>query len=116
VQEPHPSFKEERAVPTLELGVLVLTLVSALVGVVGIYWSRSEPSSWRCRGGHALFVLNLLALGGAGLVAAALRTQGLPAVGLVSGLLIVGMAWEGPTSVPLRTSLPNQIPSDGQPS
>src|SRR5258707_15836394 len=107
---------EERIVSTLEFGVLVLTLVTAAVGGWSIYWARAEPDSWRCRGGHLLFVLNLLALGAAGLVAAVARAQGLPPLGLVAGLLIVGMMWEGPAPVSRRaTHVTHSIPPDGQP-
>jgi hypothetical protein len=102
-------------VPTMELSVLVLTLVTAAVGGWSIYWARSETQCWRGRGGRFLFVLNLLALGGTGLVAASTRAQGLAPLGLVAGLLIVGMTWEGPPSTARRRSpLGQQIPPDGQ--
>ena len=101
---------------TLEFGVLVLTLVTAAVGGWSIYWARAEPDSWRCRGGHLLFVMNLLALGAASLVAAVARAQGLPPLGLVAGLLIVGMMWEGPAPASRRaTHVAHSIPPDGQP-
>jgi hypothetical protein len=88
---------EERFVFTLNLGVLVLTLLSATVGGLSIHWARTEPPSWRCRGGHILFVVNLVVIGGTSLVAAFLRAPGLAPLGLVAGLLLVGMVWEGPT-------------------
>src|SRR5437868_4462346 len=106
---------EERAVSTLDFGVLVLTLVNAVVGGWSIYWARSGPESWRCRGGHLLFVLNLISLGAAGLVAALARAQGLPPLGLVAGLLIVAMMWEGPAPAARRPGpVPQHMPPDGQ--
>ena len=89
---------------TLNGSVLVLTLVNAVVGGLSIYWARAEPQSWRCRGGCILFVLNLLALGIGGLIAASMRAQGLPPLGLVAGLLIVGMMWEGPSASQRRAA------------
>ena len=102
---------------TLEFGVLILTLACAAVGAWSIWWARAEPQSWRCRGGQVLFVVNLIGVGAAGLVAASARAQGLPALGLVAGLLIVGMMWEGPAPEVRRTaSIPRHIPPDGQAS
>ena len=80
----------------LDAGLLVLTLLNAVVGGWSIHWARAEPQSWRCRGGCILFVVNLLALGITGIIAAVARAQGLPPLGLVGGLLIVGMMWERP--------------------
>jgi hypothetical protein len=87
---------EERLVSSLELAVLVLTLITGAVGGWSIYWARVEPPCWRCRGGRILFLVNLLALGAISLIAALARAQGLPPLGLVAGLLIVGMMWDGP--------------------
>jgi hypothetical protein len=87
-------------VSMLELAVTVLTLVTAAVGAWSIYWARTEPHCWRCRGGRILFVINLLAIGGTGLVAAFTRAQGLPPLGLVAGLLTIGMLWERPAPKP----------------
>jgi hypothetical protein len=106
---------EERLVSTLEFGVLILTLVNAAIGGWSIYWARAEPRSWRCRGGQLMFVLNLIAVGAAGLVAASARAQGLPPLGLVAGLLIVGMMWEGPAPATRRaTPIAQHLPADGQ--
>ena len=98
----------------MELSVLALTLVTAAVGGWSIYWARSETPCWRGRGGRWLFVVNLLALGGAGSVAAFTRAQSLAPLGLVAGLLIVGMMWEGPPPTRRRTPLGQQLPPDGQ--
>ena len=89
---------EERLVALLELGVLFLTLLNAGVGVLSVYWARSDSPSWRCRSGCILFSVNLVALGIAGVVAALARAQGLPPLGLVAGLLIVAMMWERPVA------------------
>lgn len=98
----------------LDLSVLVLTLVTAAVGSWSIYWARSETGCWRGRGGRWLFVVNLLALGGAGLVAAFTRAQCLAPLGLVAGLLIVGMMWDGPPPARRRGPLGQPFPPDGQ--
>jgi hypothetical protein len=87
-------------VSMLELAVTVLTLVTAAVGAWSIYWARTEPHCWRCWGGRILFVINLLTIGGIGLVAAFTRAQGLPPLGLVAGLLTIGMLWERPGAKP----------------
>lgn len=89
----------------LELAVTILTVATALVGTWSIYWARSEPPCWRCRGGRILFVVNLLTIGATGLVAAFTRAQGLPPLGLVAGLLTIGMLWERPA--------PKQIQEQG---
>jgi hypothetical protein len=87
---------EERPVAILEFGVLIFTLLAAVVGIWSIYWVRVRPHCWRGRGGRILFIVNFLALGAIGLVAAFTRAQGLSPLGLVAGLLVVGMLWEGP--------------------
>lgn len=105
---------------TLDLGVLILTLITAAVGSWSIHWAKADPQSRRCRGGRILFVANLLTVGAVGLVAAFTRTPGLPPLGLVAGLLIVGMMWEGPEANPRRTpprrapSRTPPVPPDGQ--
>ena len=54
------------------------------------------------------FVVTLLSLGGMALFAAIVHADGLAPLGLLSGLLIVGMLWEGAVpavgddSTPLR--------------
>jgi hypothetical protein len=87
---------EERRMALLNLGVLGLTAVTAVVGVWSLHWARDESTGWRCRSGCILFAVNLVILGITGIVAASLRAQGLPPLGLVAGLLIVGMMWERP--------------------
>jgi hypothetical protein len=98
-------------VSVLELAVMVLTLVSAAVGAWSIYWAHGEPPCWRCRGGRILFVVNLLAIGATGVVAAFTRAQWLPPLGLVAGLLTIGMLWERPATKPHPA--PQHIPPDG---
>lgn len=93
----------------LELVVLCLTLITAVVGALSIYWARADRSCWRCHGGRVLFVVNLLAIGVTGLVAAFTRAQGLPPLGLVAGLLTIGMLWERPAGRPHST--PPLVPS-----
>jgi len=105
-------------VAALEFGVLLLTVLNALIGAWSLHWARSEPTCWRCRSGCILFAVNLLVLGITGIVAAVTRAQGLPPLGLVAGLLIVGMMWEGPIrSLPRarqhREPVPNSTVTEG---
>jgi hypothetical protein len=102
---------EEHVVSTLELSILVLTAVTAAVGCWSIYWARTDSSCWRGRGGRILFVANLLVLGGTGVIAALARAQGLPPLGLIAGLLVVGVMWEGPAPAPGHVP---EMPPDGQ--
>jgi hypothetical protein len=88
----------------LELSVLVATLLCAGLGAWSIYWAKSEATDRRSIWGHSLFVLTLLALGATGLVAALCRSAGLPPLGLVAGLLVVGMLWDGSPHVSARHS------------
>jgi hypothetical protein len=80
----------------VELTVLVATLAGLLLGVCCIYWVKVHPSARRAQWGRRLFVVTLLSLGGVALFAAIVRADGLAPLGLLSGLLIVGMLWEGP--------------------
>ena len=82
--------------PTFELLVLLLTLVSLLLGGISICWARGEDGRIRTRWGRRLFVITLLLLGAVGSFAATLRSGGLPPLGILAGLLIVAMLWEGP--------------------
>jgi hypothetical protein len=93
-------------VALLDLAVLVLTFLNAAIGAWSLHWARSEPTCWRCRSGCILFAVNLLVLGITGIVAALTRAQGLPPLGLVAGLLIVGMMWERPAARQHREPLP----------
>jgi hypothetical protein len=108
----HQSFKEERGVSSLQLGVPLVTLLAATVGGWSIHWAKTDPYGWRCLGGRILFVVNLLGVGAAGLVAAFTRAQGLPPLGLVAGLLIVGMLWEGPAATQRRPATSPHLPPD----
>jgi hypothetical protein len=90
-------------VPILELSILSSTILCALVGGWCIYWSKhteERPARW----GRCGFIGVLLALGALALVAALARSGGLPPLGLVAGLLVVGMLWEGtPEPAPVQS-------------
>jgi len=83
----------------VELSVLVIMIFGLLLGSCCIYWVNVRPCARLARWGRCLFVVILLILGGAALVAALTRAEGLAPLGLLSGLLIVGMLWEGPVAV-----------------
>lgn len=78
----------------LELSILFSTLLCGLLGGWCIYWSKRGDER-RALWGRCAFMCVLLALGGIALVAVLMRSAGLPPLGLVSGLLVVGMLWEG---------------------
>jgi hypothetical protein len=94
---------EESAVSTLELLILVMTATAAAVGIWSIHWARRASSCWRGRSGRVLFVTNLLVLGGVGAAAALARAQGLPLCGLVAGMLVVGITWDGGAATHVQT-------------
>ena len=82
----------------VELIVLIATLVGLLSGGCCIYWVKVWPHTRHAWWGQRLFVVTLLSLGGMALFAALVHADGLAPLGLLSGLLTVGMLWEG--SVP----------------
>ncbi len=84
----------------IEVTVLIATLLGLLLGGCCIYWVKVKPCKRRARWGRRLFILTLLALGIVALVAAVMRADGLAPLGLLSGMLIVGMLWEGPVAMP----------------
>jgi hypothetical protein len=84
---------------------LPLTLgLGLLLGLWGICWARLSPRARLARWGQCLFILTFLALGAATFAAALYRLDGLAPLGLLSGLLVVGMVWDGPR--PAARSLP----------
>ncbi len=99
---------------SFDLGVLAMTVFIAAVGGVSIHWARADAGSRRARGGRVLFVLTLLGIGAIASAAAFARAQGLPPLGIVAGLLIVGMTWESPT--PRRVPRAEPLSPDGQAS
>jgi hypothetical protein len=82
----------------VEFSLLAMTLIGLFLGSCCIYWVNLRPSARRARWGRGLFVVSLLTLGGAVLLAALTRNEGLAPLGLLSGLLIVGMLWENPVT------------------
>ena len=80
----------------VEFAFLVTSLIGLLIGSGCIYWAKVRPTARRAAWGRRLFIVTLLVLGLAGLIAALIRADGLAPLGLLSGLLIVGMLWESP--------------------
>jgi hypothetical protein len=89
-------MEELSVVMLVELVVLISTLVGLCLGGGSIYWVKVKPCPRRARWGRWLFIITLLSLGLVALLAAILRADGLAPLGLLSGMLIVGMLWEGP--------------------
>ena len=79
----------------VELLVLIVTLLGLFSGVSCIYWVKMWPRTRHALWGQRLFIVTLLSLGGMALFAALVHADGLAPLGLLSGLLIVGMLWEG---------------------
>jgi hypothetical protein len=97
---PTTTFKEERSVSMwLEVFLLIVALLGLSMGSCCIYWVNVRPSARQAWWGRRLFVVALLILGGAALLAAFTHAEGLAPLSLLSGLLIVGMLWENPAAV-----------------
>jgi hypothetical protein len=90
----------------VELSVLIATLLGLGTGGCSIYWVKANPSARQARWGRRLFIVTLLALGGVAFFAAIMHADGLAPLGLSSGLLTVGMLWEGPAHVVQDDSTP----------
>jgi hypothetical protein len=84
--------------PHIELWLASLLLCFLFLGGFSISLARSEHHPIRAWWGRALFILVLVALGATGLIGAFLHAEGLAPVGLLGGLLVVAMLWEGPPS------------------
>jgi hypothetical protein len=91
----------------IEFAVLLATLVGLLLGSWCIYWVKVKPTARRAMLGRRLFIVTLLSLGIVALIAAILRADGLAPLGLLSGLLTVGMLWEGPVATPADDTSPS---------
>jgi hypothetical protein len=83
-----------------------------LLGLWGIVWARLHPTARSARWGKCLFVVTFLILGAATFLAALYRLDGLAPLGLLSGLLVVGMLWEGPrrATTPAEMTDPPPLP------
>jgi hypothetical protein len=69
------------------------------LGLWSILWVRFSPTARLARWGMYLFTVTFLALGTATFLAAVNHLDGLAPLGILSGLLVVGMVWEGPRPV-----------------
>jgi hypothetical protein len=89
------------------------------LGLWGILWARLSPTARAARWGKCLFVVTFLALGAATFLAALNRLDGLAPLGLLSGLLVVGMVWDGPRPaarpLPVYDGLPEFLESPALP-
>ena len=80
-----------------------------VLGLWGICWARLGPTHGRrARWGKCLFLVTFLVLGAATFLAAIQRLDGLAPLGLLSGLLVVGMVWDGPR--PAVRTVPDGLP------
>lgn len=82
--------------PAIELCLASLTVGFLLLGGFSITLARAEANQAHARWGRSLFLVVLLALGVTGLIGAFMRAEGLAPLGLLAGLLVVAMLWEGP--------------------
>jgi hypothetical protein len=85
---------EERTIPVLEVWLLALTLIGLVAGIFAIIWARTTRAGTRVSWGRRLFICTLLFLGGACLVAAFHRADGLVHLGLSAGSLVICMLWD----------------------
>ena len=87
------------------------------LGLWGILWVRLSPTPRQARWGKFLFVFTFLALGGATFLAAVHRLDGLAPLGMLSGLLVVGMVWDGPRPAAASPGLPfsDRLPEIAEP-
>lgn len=81
----------------LENSYLILALAGMVTGTWGVLWARTSQRRTLGWWGRVLFVGALLMLGAASWMAALDRADGLIALGLSSGALVVLMLWEAPT-------------------
>src|SRR5215475_3481320 len=83
----------------LDHGFYLLTLAGAGLGGWSICWARAADRPGRVRWGHCLFVITCLGLGLCLVAAACWQANGMAALGLCLGLLLVAMCWEAPARV-----------------
>jgi hypothetical protein len=95
INDPSRSWRDSMVSMVIEMTVLIATLAGVLAGGCGIYFVKMLPNRRHARWGRRLFVATLLWLGGTALFAALTHADGLAPLGLLSGLLVVGMLWEG---------------------
>lgn len=84
--------------PELEFGLAALTLLSLVMGGLGLYWARGSRQRRRALWGYCLFFAALFFVSVSSLVAAAYQAEGLAPVGILAGALVVGMVWELPAA------------------
>jgi hypothetical protein len=101
--------KSKEAIAMLDQGLFWLTLMGAVLGGCSIYWARSADPTLACWG-RRLFLATCVGMGACALLAAVLHAQGLTALGLCLGLLVVAVSWEAPSSL----SEARAIPADDQ--
>ncbi len=83
---------------TSSLLILLVTLVVAGLGLLGIAWARSGGGTARVCRGQRLFFAVLSLLAAAVLVAAWQPQRGFVYAGLAVGVLLITMLWEGPAT------------------
>ncbi len=80
---------------TLDLCLLFVTPAGFLLGGWAIYWARGQDHPVLRHWGHWLFTSTISVMGFLALVAAVVKANGLAPLSVTSGLLVVGMLWEG---------------------
>ena len=82
----------------IDLPVWLLTFLGLALGILSIYWARSDAGPLRRLCGRCLFVLALVELGATAIAAALAHALSLAPMGLVSVFLAVAMLWESPAA------------------
>ncbi len=88
----------------LEFYLAMATLTGLVCGVWGLVLERIGPGRGRNSLGRVLTVSAIVFLGGASLVAAFHRADGLVPLGLSAAFLVVGLLWGEPTAPASTTS------------
>lgn len=84
----------------LEFWLFAGALTGLVLGIVAVLRTRASWHTARTSWGPHLFVATLMGLGGASLIAAFHRADGLVPLGLSAGFLVVALFVESPRSEP----------------
>ena len=96
--------------PQLEFWLFIGALVGLILGLLGVVWIRAHRGPGVCSWGSRLVIGTLLALGGAGLLAAFYRADGLLPVGFSAGFVVIAMFIESPK--PAGPEIAGVVPLD----
>lgn len=82
----------------IDITVWLLTLLGLALGIVSLYWARTESSLRRKLLGRCLFLVALVELGATAMMAALGHAISLAPMSLASVFLTIAMLWESPAA------------------